>query len=24
VDGNHGSMVGMVWPRVFEFFNRYK
>jgi poly(3-hydroxybutyrate) depolymerase len=24
VDGSHGSMVGMVWPRVFEFFNRYK
>jgi poly(3-hydroxybutyrate) depolymerase len=24
VDGNHGSMVPMVWPRVFEFFNRYK
>jgi poly(3-hydroxybutyrate) depolymerase len=24
VDGNHGSMVGMVWPRVFEFFNRYR
>jgi len=24
VNGNHGSMVGMVWPRVFEFFNRYK
>src|SRR6185503_19425742 len=24
VDGNHGSMVGMVWPRVFEFLNRYK
>ena len=24
VDGNHGSMVRMVWPRVFEFFNRYK
>jgi predicted peptidase len=22
VDGNHGSMVPMVWPRVFEFFNR--
>lgn len=21
VDGNHGSMVPMVWPRVFEFFN---
>ena len=24
VDGNHGSMVPMVWPRVFEFFNRQK
>ncbi len=24
VDGNHGSMVPMVWPRVFEFFNRFK
>jgi poly(3-hydroxybutyrate) depolymerase len=24
VDGNHGSMVAMVWPRVFAFFNRYK
>ena len=24
VDGNHGSMVPMVWPRVFEFFNRHK
>jgi poly(3-hydroxybutyrate) depolymerase len=24
VDGNQGSMVPMVWPRVFEFFNRYK
>jgi poly(3-hydroxybutyrate) depolymerase len=24
VDGTHGSMVPMVWPRVFEFFNRYK
>ena len=22
VDGNHGGMVPMVWPRVFEFFNR--
>ncbi len=22
VDGNHGSMVPMVWPRIFEFFNR--
>jgi acetyl esterase/lipase len=21
VDGNHGSMVPMVWPRIFEFFN---
>jgi poly(3-hydroxybutyrate) depolymerase len=24
VDGNHGSMVPMVWPRIFEFFNRYR
>src|SRR6185503_2258830 len=24
IDDNHRSMVGMVWPRVFEFFNRYK
>lgn len=24
VDGNHGSMVPMVWPRIFEFFNRHK
>ena len=22
VDGNHGSMVPMVWPRIFEYFNR--
>lgn len=22
VDGNHGSMVPMVWPPIFEFFNR--
>lgn len=22
VDGNHGSMVPMVWPQVFEFFHR--
>jgi hypothetical protein len=22
VEGNHGSMVPMVWPRIFEFFNR--
>jgi hypothetical protein len=21
VDGNHGSMVPMVWPRIFEFFD---
>jgi predicted peptidase len=21
VDGNHGSMVAMVWPQVFEFFD---
>ena len=24
VDGNHGGMVPLVWPRVFEFFNRHK
>lgn len=24
VDGNHMGMVPMVWPRVFEFFNRYR
>jgi hypothetical protein len=24
VDGDHGGMVPMVWPRVFEFFNRFK
>ena len=24
VDGNHGSMVPMVLPRIFDFFNRYK
>lgn len=24
VDGNHGSMVPMVWPKVFDFFDRYK
>jgi predicted peptidase len=24
VDGDHGGMVPMVWPRVFEFFNRHK
>jgi poly(3-hydroxybutyrate) depolymerase len=23
VDGDHGGMVPMVWPRVFEFFNRF-
>jgi acetyl esterase/lipase len=23
VDGNHGSMVPMVWPRIFEFFSRH-
>jgi predicted peptidase len=22
VDGNHGSMVPMVWPKVFEFFDK--
>ena len=21
VDGNHGGMVPLVWPRVFEFFD---
>jgi hypothetical protein len=21
VDGNHGSMVPMVWPAIFEFFD---
>jgi hypothetical protein len=21
VDGNHGGMVPMVWPQVFEFFD---
>ena len=24
VDGNHMGMVPMVWPRVFEFFNRQR
>lgn len=24
VDGDHGGMVPMVWPRVFEFFDRYR
>ena len=24
VDGNHGSMVPMVWPRIFEFFDRHR
>jgi len=24
VDGDHGGMVPRVWPRVFEFFNRFK
>jgi poly(3-hydroxybutyrate) depolymerase len=24
VDGNHGSMVPMVWPRIFDFFDRHK
>jgi len=24
VDGDHGGMVPMVWPAVFEFFDRYK
>jgi poly(3-hydroxybutyrate) depolymerase len=24
VDGNHGSMVPMVWPHVFEFFDRQR
>lgn len=22
VDGNHGSMVPMVWPKIFEYFDR--
>jgi len=22
VEGNHGSMVPMVWPAIFEFFDR--
>ena len=22
VDGNHGSMVPMVWPAIFDFFDR--
>jgi hypothetical protein len=22
VDGDHGSMVPMVWPAIFEFFDR--
>jgi pimeloyl-ACP methyl ester carboxylesterase len=24
VDGDHGGMVPLVWPRVFEFFDRYR
>lgn len=24
VDGDHGGMVPMVWPRVFAFFERFK
>ena len=24
VDGNHGSMVPMVWPAIFDFFDKYK
>jgi len=24
VDGNHGSMVPMVYPAIFEFFDKYK
>jgi pimeloyl-ACP methyl ester carboxylesterase len=24
VDADHGGMVPLVWPRVFEFFNRFK
>ncbi|HEY0960871.1 MAG TPA: alpha/beta hydrolase-fold protein [Pseudomonadales bacterium] len=24
VDGDHGGMVPMVWPAVFDFFNRYR
>jgi hypothetical protein len=22
VDGNHGSMVPMVWPKIFGYFDR--
>jgi hypothetical protein len=22
VDGNHGTMVPMVWPAIFDFFER--
>jgi hypothetical protein len=22
VDGDHGSMVPMVWPAIFDFFDR--
>jgi len=24
VDGNHGSMVPMVWPAIFDFFDRHR
>jgi poly(3-hydroxybutyrate) depolymerase len=24
VDGDHGGMVPLVWPAVFDFFNRYR
>ena len=24
VDGDHGSMVPMVWPAIFDFFNRHR
>jgi len=24
VNGDHGGMVPMVWPRAFEFFNNHK
>lgn len=24
VDGDHGGMVPLVWPRIFDFFDRYK
>lgn len=24
VDGDHGGMVPLVWPHIFEFFNRFR